>query len=123
MKTFTLRLTDPEAEALERLAQINGKTKKRTLTGLVAKAYKDTDDTAFILEDEIIALSPVEKFGLYAGKTFNRKIDIGDNVFISEADIIKVLRALDYSINNATDPATIETLTSAKDAFIREYSR
>ena len=41
MKNFTLRLTDNEAEALERMAAFSGKSKNSFLRNYLAHAYRD----------------------------------------------------------------------------------
>lgn len=46
MKTFTLRLTDDEAEALTRLAYIAGKSKNNYITGLIAAEYSKREPDA-----------------------------------------------------------------------------
>lgn len=54
MKTFTLRLTENEAEALTRLAGMNGFSKNDFLRQLIAEAYGKID-TKSVIEDSVIA--------------------------------------------------------------------
>ncbi len=54
MKTFTLRLTENEAEALTRLAGMNGFSKNDFLRQLIATAYGKIDTKA-VIEDSVIA--------------------------------------------------------------------
>ena len=46
MKTFTLRLTDEEAEALARIAYLSGVSKNKVLQQLISNEYATIDATA-----------------------------------------------------------------------------
>lgn len=60
MKTFTLRLTENEAEALTRLAGMNGFSKNDFLRQLIATAYGKIDTKAVIKDSVITTLNHEE---------------------------------------------------------------
>lgn len=61
MKTFSLRLTDIEAEALERLARVNGLSKNKQIQALIARAYTEVDSTAQIIMGDLQSIDAVEE--------------------------------------------------------------
>lgn len=61
MKTFSLRLTDIEAEALERLARVNGLSKNKQIQALIARAYTEVDSCAQIIMGDLQSIDAVEK--------------------------------------------------------------
>ncbi len=61
MKTFSLRLTDIEAEALERLARVNGLSKNKQIQALIARAYTEVDSCAHIIMGDLQSIDAGEK--------------------------------------------------------------
>lgn len=65
MKTFSLRLTDIEAEALERLARVNGLSKNKQIQALIARAYIEVDEGAQIIMNDLQSIVASEKQFFY----------------------------------------------------------
>ena len=61
MKTFSLRLTDIEAEALERLARVNGLSKNKQIQTLIARAYSEVDCCARVVMGDLQSIDDGEK--------------------------------------------------------------
>ena len=61
MKTFSLRLTDIEAEALERLARVNGLSKNKQIQALIARAYIEVDEAAQVIMGGLQSIVDGEK--------------------------------------------------------------
>ena len=119
MKTFTLRLTDLEADALERLAYVNGKSKNKMITSMIVNEYGNIDAETLVLEDEIIGLTLDENFWHGAYTTLLNKAT--EENALTDADIAKALRAVEYVIERTEDPETIEKLAGAKADIISEF--
>lgn len=95
MKTLTLRLTDLEAEALERLAYINGKSKNKYLTTLIADGLAEYEPGT--VDGEIVFITERPRFAI---EVYNRYLDDIRNQEkrVNEKDLLKLVRAVDYSI-------------------------
>jgi len=120
MKTFTLRLTDSEAEALNRLSSCYGMSKNKMLTTLIAKTYTDmmyfelrpdtSDYTSFIYCFDDLSSFPPRMMEHY---------DEGGPFPISDRECIKrVLAAYDYALETENDPAKLEALEKEKQVAI-----
>ena len=120
MKTFTLRLTDSEAEALSRLSSCYGMSKNKMLTTLIAKTYTDmmyfeprpdmSDYTSFIYCFDDLSAFPYRMMEHY---------DEGGSFPISNRECIKrVLAAYDYALETENDPAKLEALEKEKQVAI-----
>lgn len=104
MKTITLRMTDKEAEALERLAYIRGQSKNKALTSLLVEEYTNIGggiavDTPGGLE--IVAMPDAADFGEFVQNTVYES-----DKKPSRQDLYTVLKALDYSIEHGAGEVT-----------------
>lgn len=61
MKTFSLRLTDLETEALERLARVNGLSKNKQIQALIVRAYIEVDEDAQVIMGDLQSIAAGEK--------------------------------------------------------------
>lgn len=118
MKTFTLRLTDLEAEALERLAHVNGESKNRMITSLIANEYGRTDTDSIILNGEVVSMTLGKDFYRGVIAAFWEKA-VGDSV--PDAELAKTLRAIEYSKDKANDPDEIEAMEQEKERIIQAF--
>lgn len=119
MKTFTLRLTELEADALERLAYVNGKSKNKMITSMIANAYGDTDTGSLVLGDEIINMSLDNDFWRGAKEALFDKMN--DERYLADEDVIKVLRAVEYAMEKTEDPKVIDRLEGEKAEIIDAF--
>jgi len=120
MKTFSLRLTDNEAEALNRISSCYGMSKNKMLTTLIAKSYTDmmyfepkpdmSDYTSFTYCFEDLRAFPDQMIEHY---------DEGGPFTISNKECIKrILAAYDYALETENDPAELEKIEKGKQIAI-----
>lgn len=92
MKTFTLRLTDEEAEALERIAYFRGVSKNTALITMIAEEYANIEPGS--VEDfKIWFVSCPEDL---AGS-------VGHDIFVTaqnRSDLIDAIKYFEYGIEN-----------------------
>lgn len=69
MKTFTLRLTDTEAEALERLAALLKVSKNQAIKEVIAEKYCLFDVAATCIDGELDQLTFLSDFPLSVAKS------------------------------------------------------
>lgn len=83
------------------------------IAAMIAKEYGSTDDESIILENEIITMRPDDKY--YHGAT---------GVFwhndMTDADAVRALRAIDYSMSKTEDPEAIEEMEFQRIAVIHK---
>ena len=91
MKTLSLRLTDMEAEALERIAYLAGTSKNKALEQLIANAYENIDIGATDA-GEIVYISSM---GYLAQ---NEMAMLQENP--QRSQLLKVLKYLNYAIEH-----------------------
>ena len=95
MKKFTLRLTDIEAEALERLAYMKGESQNRVVVKAIADMYEDLDGDAIFLDNGTI--QSIAR--LFCGGVISAQEE-RDNKAITTAHI---LRACSYDLEHDPD--------------------
>lgn len=120
MKTFTLRLTDNEAEALSRLSSCYGMSKNKMLATLIVKAYTDMMyfEPRPDMSDHTIFIYSFEDTGAFPNRMMEN-YDNGGPFPISERECIKrVLAAYDYALETENDPAELEALEKEKQVAI-----
>ena len=118
MKTLTLRLTENEAEALNRMSACYGMSKNRLLTALIAEQYEN-----FSLMGE--APDPADYTGI--AYDFPALVSFPDRLeecffdhkyAIPEKQCInRILAAYDYALENETDPHFIKMLKNGRESF------
>ena len=57
MRTITIRLSEVEAWALDRLAAVNGLSKNKQIVNLIVKEYGEIDPGADIVENDLIGIT------------------------------------------------------------------
>ena len=94
MKKFTLRLTDTEAEALERLAYMHGVSQNRIIEVAIANMYASLDGDALVEwpTEKILRISV-----LLCNGVMNSRNSMKD-----ETGVARLLRACSYDL--AHDP-------------------
>jgi hypothetical protein len=98
MKTFTLRLSDIEADILDRLSIVYGKSKNSVITSILAKEYSSIDPGTRIIGGEALWISDDTTFGC---DVFEYLYPEDKN--ISERDFLICKRALEFSAEKCTD--------------------
>ena len=122
MKTFTLRLTDNESAALDRMAACYGMSKNKVLTALIADSYEDlmffekqpdqTENTAFLYYFENLEAFP---------HIMEEHFRDAEKLPISEKKCIKrILAAYDYAIETSDDQNDLKRLEEEKERFLEE---
>lgn len=91
MKTLSLRLTDMEAEALERIAYLAGVSKNKALQQLIANAYENIDIGATD-GGNIVYLSSMGNLAK------NQMAVLEEDP--QRSQLLKVLKYLDYAIEH-----------------------
>ena len=108
MKTFTLRLTDLEAEALERLAALEKVSKNQLIKNTITENYSDIDTAAVIIDNELISISTAYAFPAIVDAAINNLIELGK---VSDSGVypyIPPVRAAKYVLENKADELTLE---------------
>ena len=118
MKTITIRLTDVEAWALDRLAGVNGLSKNKQIVNLIVKAYGEIDEAADIVEDDIIGITDGPGWAKFARDDLANKD--GDTKK-TLATAIKIIRyVLENECTGAKDE-DIAYLEDLRDDLLQEY--
>lgn len=114
MKTFTLRLTDLEAEALDRLAYIAGQSKNKLIECLIAREYGNTlNDTGVVIGDELLYLVDNACFAETIADQTAAALNDGSPA-VADSDVIKVARCYDYAIEHAANDEEGQALEKKK---------
>lgn len=116
MKTFTLRLTDTEAEALERLAAIHKVSKNQLIKNIITAEYTDVDPMAICVDNEIDCISSAADFPRAVDDSINHLIELGKVSDAGEAPFILPLRAARYVLENE-----FSELTEKEAAWIDDF--
>ena len=106
MKTFTLRLSDEEAEALNRLSYISGLSKNKAIVAMIAGTYYDMisgEDFEKALQGEITPFF----FNDLNNFPYDTYEAIGE---IDERKATLILKCYDYSISHISDKYEKEKL-------------
>lgn len=128
MKTFTLRLDDTQAEALERLAAIKGKSKNVLINELIATEYNAWDYYSLWYDGIVVNITSDED--LYAivrqraEEILNSEITPSTSKEYIREVIATTLRAFDYSANKVLESgseAKATQIAEEKEAFINDY--
>lgn len=119
MKTFSLRLTEIEALALERMARVNGVSKNKQIQQLIAEAYSKLDTNCDTLLGELYTIDGTEDSFLTSMK---EELYNGDDhsETATEAKAARVLRQIDYLKEQTNDEKIIDILEAQKTAIF-EY--
>lgn len=128
MKTFTLRLDDTQAEALERLAAIKGKSKNVLINELIATEYNAWDYYSLWYDGIVVNITSDED--LYAivrqraEEILNSEITPSTSKEYIREVIATTLRTFDYSANKVLESgseAKAARIAEEKEAFINDY--
>ncbi len=128
MKTFTLRLDDTQAEALERLAAIKGKSKNVLINELIATEYNAWDYYSLWYDGIVVNITSDED--LYAivrqraEEILNSEITPSTSKEYIREVIATTLRTFDYSANKVLESgseAKAAQIAEEKEAFINDY--
>ena len=128
MKTFTLRLDDTQAEALERLAAIKGKSKNVLINELIATEYNAWDYYSLWYDGIVVNITSDED--LYAivrqraEEILNSEITPSTSKEYIREVIATTLRTFDYSANKVLESgseAKAAQIAEEKEAFISDY--
>lgn len=108
MKTFTLRLTDLELTALERLAALYKVSKNQLIKDLIIEKYCKLDADAILFDGELDSVSDASCFPYSIEEAIKNLIEKGEMSNTDERIIIFPLRAaryvLDHDANSMTEP-------------------
>ena len=122
MKTFSLRLTDNESIALERMARVNGVSKNKQIQQIIAEAYSKLDTNCDILLGELYTIDAQESSFL---TSLADGLHYGDDQ--SEAAIknkaARIMRQIDYLKERTDDEKVLDKLEAEKAAvfeFLQE---
>lgn len=126
MKTITLRLTDNEAEALNRIAFLHGMSKNKLMAALIIREYgrltcfhekpDPEENTSFLY----CFLDP-EAFADDMYKAYIWAIEEGVELPITAKECAKrVLRAYDYAMETLTDPAELERIEAYREKILED---
>jgi len=123
MRTITIRLSEVEAWALDRLAGVNGLSKNKQIVNLIVKAYGEIDEDADIVENELIAIADGQGWAKTAYDNF-KPFCAGDDVEVVKKEIVTAIKIIRYVLENECtgvkdeDIAIIEDL---RDELLQEY--
>lgn len=115
MKTFTLRLNETEAEALDRMAAVEGISKNELLRAMIVRKYTGIDSICAWIEDELLMITDLSDFTAAIEQTFNEREINGTHIKEKE-----VIRAYDYAMDNEQDETILESIKANKERFIKE---
>lgn len=126
MKTITLRLTDNEAEALNRIAFIHGMSKNKLMAALIIREYGNTtcfhekpdpeENTLFLY-----CFPDTDEFAERMFSEYEGAYENGTELPITAKECAKrVLRAYDYALATLTDPAEIEHMETRRANVLEE---
>lgn len=122
MKTFTLRLSDLEAEALELIAFCHGQSKNKVLSSLIGSEYNQLlfwGNTHIDDDSELLYLDLPENLPAVARHEWEHE------VFADDADADPkprrlLLRIYNYAIENTEDKEKVDKLIEERDEYLRE---
>lgn len=117
MKTITIRLSENEAKALDRLASVSGLSKNKQIVHLIASAYGELDKGAVIIKGDILSVTQ----GLEWAKLVND--DLADKE-ISKKEIEEAIRIVQYVLDNECGSAQDDEISNIKDLrknLLRKY--
>lgn len=115
MKTFTLRLTDLEAEALDRIAYFDGRSKNKVIESLIACRYNEIEGGT-VEDGELYFLSLPEELADFFGPLY------ADNENATRGDIALAIKYYDFGIENhsGSGSVTVEQLEEKKARAIEK---
>lgn len=118
MITFTLRLQELEADALERLAFVYGVSKNRLLNALIANEYENFVGLRETTppDKELIYISVDEDFPGDITEVMDGKKEY------SKSDIKRVLKCYDFAIEHTENKEVIESLETDRREWVEEYA-
>lgn len=121
MKTFTLRLQDSEAEALERLAFVHGVSKNKILIALISNSY-------FAIPTEIISTAEaVDPEMLTSAESWPRELEkIFDEMERQpgKGEIKRLLKCYDYALERGNiDGETENELREKRKKWLEQLRR
>jgi len=107
MKTITIRLTDMEAWALDRLAGVTGLSKNKQIANLIVKEYGEIDPGADIVENDLISITADI---CWPDTYYNETNDRTEKEILTKA--IKIAR---YVLENECTGASDEQIACVED--------
>lgn len=115
MKTFTLRLTDNEAAALETIAFFKGVSKNKALEEMIACEY-ELIDAAAVYGNEVIYCTPPEELAAFMG---SEKVSTAQ----TREELMDAIKYLDYGIekHSGTEKITKEDLMKSKEEALKSF--
>lgn len=126
MKTLTLRLTDNEAEALDRMAAVYDMSKNKLLTALIIDGYDNM--TCFRKKPDpeentlfLYCFPDTDEFVERMFSEYAKAYENGTELPITAKECAKrVLRAYDYALATLTDPAKIKHMEKRRANTLEE---
>ena len=109
MKTFTLRLSDTEAEILERLNYILGPSKNKSIARILKDVYQSIDPNYYLNGTVSDAADLAAIYYSAAGQT--------ENISLREADLLDAFSFINYAIEHAEKGEEAEELKKEKEAL------
>lgn len=107
MKTFTLRLTDTEAEALERIAYFRGVSKNTALTAMIAEEYNNIEPGSAESSKIWFVSCPEDLAGT-----------VGRDLFVdaeNRAEMVEAIKYFEYGIENHSGDKQTTSIEELED--------
>lgn len=116
MKTITIRLSEVEAWALDRLAGVNGLSKNKQIANLIVKAYRDIDPGAGIIDGELIDIAD----DYYWARDF---IELSEHKGTVKKEIATAIKVIRYVLENPGDISEdeLKELEARRASLLQEY--
>lgn len=108
MKTFTLRLTELEAEALERLAALHKVSMNQYIKDLITEEYCDYDAHASCVDGELDSIASETSFPLAVYESIEHLAELGKVADCGPYPFIPTIRACRYVLENRSGELTAE---------------
>ena len=123
IKTFTLRLTDVQAEALDRLAFVYGASKNQIINALIAREYQcflygRLNEGTTPVNEEIIDISQESDFPTEYICDHGTSEDDGETVTYNATEIKQIIKCYDYAIEHSDDEKEINRLEDARREWV-----
>lgn len=126
MKTITLRLTDNEAEALNRIAFLHGMSKNKLMAALIIQEYggltyfcekPEPEENTFFRH----FFQDPEAFADDMYKGYSCMIREGIDLPMTARECAqRILKTYDYALENLTDPAQLERVERRRQEVLED---
>ena len=122
MITFTLRLQENEADALDRLAFVYGVSKNRLVNALIANEYDNfiNGEPVTLMDEELITMSMSKDFPDEYIEGRGKSANYTD-YYIEE--IRKIIKCYDYAIENTDKAEEVDALEAARHEWAEELKK